>query len=231
MEMKTCTRCGVAFPATEEYFNKHKAGKHGLESRCKKCRREQREQYLQRPEVKKREQERSQRRWENIENKKKQKEYDRQRWQDPEHKEAQRQARQKLLQDDEVKENRQKYRREYVRAKRLNDPSFKIRLYMSSRINMSLKCKVKKSAATMELVGCSKEEFKKHIEKQFDTGMSWNNHGMWHIDHIVPCASFDLTDPEQQRLCFHYTNLQPLWAKDNLSKGGKLPHEWHESSG
>jgi HNH endonuclease. len=53
--------------------------------------------------------------------------------------------------------------------------------------------------------------------------MSWDNYGRdgWHIDHIRPCASFDLTDPEQQRQCFHYTNLQPLWAADNIRKGAK----------
>ena len=63
---------------------------------------------------------------------------------------------------------------------------------------------------------------KKWIESQFVDGMSWDNHGEWHIDHIRPCASFDLTDPEQQKECFNYKNLQPLWAKDNLSKGDRF---------
>jgi hypothetical protein len=48
--------------------------------------------------------------------------------------------------------------------------------------------------------------------------MSWNNHGQWHIDHVRPCSSFNLLNPEEQQQCFHYTNLQPLWAADNLSK-------------
>jgi hypothetical protein len=52
--------------------------------------------------------------------------------------------------------------------------------------------------------------------------MTFDNFGKWHIDHIIPCASFDLTKPEQQRQCFHYTNLQPLWAFENLSKGSKI---------
>jgi hypothetical protein len=51
--------------------------------------------------------------------------------------------------------------------------------------------------------------------------MNWENQGEWHIDHILPCASFDLTKEEEQRKCFHYTNLQPLWAKDNMIKGSK----------
>lgn len=76
---------------------------------------------------------------------------------------------------------------------------------------------------TGELVGCSWIDLKEHIEKQFQPGMCWENHGVrgWHIDHIKPCASFDLTDVEQQKVCFHYTNLQPLWARDNLTKGSR----------
>ena len=69
-----------------------------------------------------------------------------------------------------------------------------------------------------ELTGADIETVKAHLEKQFADGMSWDNRGAWHVDHIRPCASFDLTDPEQQRQCFHYTNLQPLWAEDNLRK-------------
>ena len=62
-----------------------------------------------------------------------------------------------------------------------------------------------------------------HLEALFQPGMTWDNHAIdgWHIDHIRPCTSFDLTDPEQQRQCFHYTNLQPLWAFDNISKSDK----------
>jgi hypothetical protein len=72
-------------------------------------------------------------------------------------------------------------------------------------------------------MGADIETVKKHLESLFKKGMSWENHGNegWHIDHIIPCAAFDLTDPKQQKKCFHYTNLQPLWAKDNLSKGDK----------
>ena len=71
------------------------------------------------------------------------------------------------------------------------------------------------------LLGCSIDYLKKYLENKFKPGMSWNNHGKWHIDHIKPCASFDLSKPEEQRKCFHYTNLQPLWAKDNLIKGSR----------
>ena len=73
----------------------------------------------------------------------------------------------------------------------------------------------------MALLGCSAEQLRTHLEEKFTDGMSWDNYGYrgWHIDHIRPCASFDLTDPQQQLECFHYTNLQPLWAEDNFKKG------------
>ena len=59
--------------------------------------------------------------------------------------------------------------------------------------------------------------------------MTWKNHGIWHVDHIRPCASFDLTKDEEQRECFHYKNLQPLWGPDNLAKGSKDPFIWEQS--
>ena len=79
----------------------------------------------------------------------------------------------------------------------------------------------RKSSKTIILLGCTIAELKTHLELQFQPGMNWDERSAWHIDHIRPCASFDLTDPEQQRLCFHYTNLQPLWAEVNLAKSSK----------
>jgi AraC-like DNA-binding protein len=80
-----------------------------------------------------------------------------------------------------------------------------------------------KSGSTIRDLGCSIVELKRHLEDQFDDNMSWDNYGLdgWHIDHIVPLASFNLTDEDQFKKACHYTNLQPLWAKDNLSKGSK----------
>jgi len=79
-----------------------------------------------------------------------------------------------------------------------------------------------KSAKTSELLGCTVEDLRLFLEAEFVEGMSWENYGEWHVDHIRPCASFNLEDPEEQKRCFHWTNLQPLWAQDNLRKGAKI---------
>jgi len=74
------------------------------------------------------------------------------------------------------------------------------------------------------LIGCTVQELRDHLEFQFRESMSWDNCGRngWEIDHIIPCSSFDLTDPEQQKRCFHFSNLQPLWSEENLRKGNKI---------
>lgn len=76
---------------------------------------------------------------------------------------------------------------------------------------------------TIEFLGCSVDHFRQHLEAQFLPGMSWDNRPDWHIDHIRPLSSFDLSDPEQFKAVSHYTNLQPLWAIDNLRKGASMP--------
>ena len=110
----------------------------------------------------------------------------------------------------------------YEKERYENDLQFRLKKILRSRLRYALRGKTKKESAVL-LAGCTVSELIEHIEKQFTDGMSWSNHSFkgWHVDHIIPCACFDLTDPEQQKICFHYTNLQPLWAKDNLSKGGK----------
>lgn len=103
------------------------------------------------------------------------------------------------------------------------DPQFRVSCVLRNRLKDALGG-TQKASTTLELVGIDWSGLVAHIEKQFLPGMSWDNYGYetWHVDHIRPCASFDLTDPEQQRQCFHYTNLQPLWAADNLSKSARL---------
>lgn len=81
-----------------------------------------------------------------------------------------------------------------------------------------------KHGKTIELLGATAEEVKKHIESLFVEGMSWDNYSWdtWHIDHIIPLAAFDLRSEQQQKFAFHYTNLQPLWFKENIAKGDKF---------
>ena len=81
---------------------------------------------------------------------------------------------------------------------------------------------INKSKNTLMLLGCDMKFLRKYIEGLFKDGMSWENYGEWQIDHIIPCSKFDLTKESEQQKCFHYTNLQPLWKEDNLSKGNKI---------
>lgn len=119
--------------------------------------------------------------------------------------------------------SRSDYILSYINSRRQSDPGFRLRMNLRHRIWTAL-TGGRKAGATADLVGCTMEELRCHLERQFLPGMTWENYGKhgWHIDHIRPCASFDLTDPEQQRQCFHYTNLQPLWALDNIRKGAKV---------
>ena len=111
--------------------------------------------------------------------------------------------------------------RKYKHKKYQSDPSYNLVIRLRSRVYVALKGKCK-SAATQELLGICADECRKYIEAQFTEAMTWQN---IHVDHIVPCASFDFTDPEQQRQCFHYTNLQPLLAKENLSKSATITQQ------
>ena len=110
----------------------------------------------------------------------------------------------------------------YHKKRYHSDPTYKLLSCLRTRIKQVLLYKVK-SAPSLKLLGVNNvEEVWIHLEKSFKPGMTRKNHGKWHIDHIKPCASFDLTKPEEQAKCFHYTNLQPLWASENLAKGSKI---------
>jgi hypothetical protein len=105
--------------------------------------------------------------------------------------------------------------------KRKTDINFKILCNLRSRIWNVLKG-VNKSKTTRKLLGCSIEFLKQYLASKFTQGMSFSNYGKWHVDHIRPCTSFDLSKVSEQSKCFHYTNLQPLWAIDNLKKHNKI---------
>jgi hypothetical protein len=109
------------------------------------------------------------------------------------------------------------YNSQYEKKRRDSDPIFYLRKKMRNRLRDYFRTKTKK---TVEYLGCSFVELKEHLEKQFSDGMTWENRNLWHIDHIIPLCSAKCED-ELYKLC-HYTNLQPLWAKDNLKKGSKI---------
>jgi len=93
------------------------------------------------------------------------------------------------------------------------------RLYKALNTQYALQSKYKKKQSALKLVGCTIKDLKQYLQLKFKKGMTWDNYGEWHIDHIQPCYKFNLTKLKEQKACFHYTNLQPLWAEDNLNKG------------
>lgn len=114
-----------------------------------------------------------------------------------------------------------------AKRSRYTDIQLRWRSLLTGRVYMALrKHGARKVFSTEELIGCSREELRLWIESQFQPGMNWQNHGRagkgkWHIDHIRPCVSFDLTNPDQQRECFHWSNLRPLWSIQNCRKNDR----------
>jgi hypothetical protein len=106
--------------------------------------------------------------------------------------------------------------RDYYKRRVKEDPIFKLTKNLRARLKTAMKRGYLTGSAIKDL-GCSVEFFKQYLESLFQSGMTWGNHGEWHIDHIIPLASANTLE-EASRLC-HYTNLQPLWAKDNMRKG------------
>ena len=187
--MKKCTKCGIEKELKD--FYKEKKGKYGVRSKCIDCYKKYFDENKDRITKYKKDY------------------YEKNKEKIAEHrKEYYKENKEKVL----------KYKIKYQRERRQNDPIYRMidnyrkRTWEAYRNN-------RKSKSTLELLGCTGIELANHLEKQFQEGMTHDNYGEWHIDHIRPCASFDLSDPKEAEKCFHYTNLQPLWAADNLSKG------------
>lgn len=122
------------------------------------------------------------------------------------------------------KERRREYHRTRAKRLRRDNPYFKLCCTLRTRLHRAVRDQgATKGAKTFELLGCRGPELVSYLEKRFRPGMTWQNHGtVWEIDHIIPCAAFDLTLPDQQKACFRYTNLQPLFSEENRSKGARL---------
>lgn len=120
-------------------------------------------------------------------------------------------------------ENNKKKHLKYFLERRNNDTLFKVTDNVRRRMNHFFKSNyIQKNNKTFNIIGCSPQSLREHLESQFVKGMNWDNYGKdgWHIDHIIPLSSANNED-EIYELC-NYSNLQPLWAKENLSKGSKI---------
>jgi len=222
--MKICNRCDIEKEEIE--FGRRKLNKDGLQNTCKTCTKILRVGYNKTYSEKNKEKikERSSRyllehREERLETTRK-------------YNDSHKEEKQQYQIDNKViiakkkkiySSTHKKERNEYHKKRFESDPSYKMSCSLRSRVRKVFYGK-RKPAKTQELIGCTWEEFKIYMEKQFKPGMSWKNHGLhgWHVDHIIPIASFDLSDPEQARAAFHFTNCQPLWAEENMKKSDRL---------
>lgn len=112
----------------------------------------------------------------------------------------------------------------YMRKRRRNDINFRMAGRLRTSLCLALQGKTKSQSA-LKLLGCSLESFKLYLESKWETGMSWENYSRdgWNVDHIMPVSIFDLSNREHQRRCFHYSNMQPMWAEENRAKSNKPP--------
>lgn len=217
METKVCTKCGVEKPI--EQFSWKVKMRGVRQNHCKLCAREYSRQYrLENPDKRKEQM----RRW-RKKNKEKKRE-DNRRWaaENPD-KVSTNKRRWYLKHKDELREKRRLRRQRYLK----NNKEFAIhyRLNQRMRRNINRSLKGRKNGYSWEyLVGYTLDQLISHLEVQFKPGMTWDNYGEWHIDHIRPIASFNFTKPDDPefRECWALENLQPLWAEENLRKGAKV---------
>ncbi len=211
MKTRKCPECNEVKPATEYY--KSAKTKDGLQCYCKVCTKEKFK------ESKKKSDKKYNKKWLSIpENKKKKGEYIKQ-WQSDNF-EKQLGYAKKCRQTEKYKIKARKWRKKQYDEKygMDKDPIFTLKLLLRNRLKNALKNGFKKGK-TLEMLGCSIEEFKLYLENQFDDKMNWENHGSyWELDHIRPCDSFDLSSLEEQKKCFIFTNIQPLEKIENRIK-------------
>ena len=247
MKTKICSKCGIEKSIKEFYKNKTHKG--GFSSWCKDCRKNYRDSHkkeIAEQRITYKEQAKEYRKIYYRLHKKEAKEY----YQLHKEEELARGKKYRYFHKEEMREHKKEYyifhkeeikrqHKEYhqshkketakrVKQRRQTDINFKILGNLRSRVFHALKGNIK-SKPTNLLIGCSVDFLKQYLASQFLPGMTWKNHGNgwlgkkeWHIDHIKPCVLFDLSKPSEQYKCFNYTNLQPLWAIDNLIKSDKF---------
>jgi len=219
--VKKCTTCCQVYPATVDYFYYEKRGKYGLRSKCKACFYEQSKVYKATP--KSRAQQREASRLYYSQNRSlyaaKWKKYYQ------EHKEH-------LKAKDREYRKRNRERARVLDRKRREDPTYRMASNMSRAIRQSLKQRGRVKPTRWEhLVGYTREDLKRHLAKRFQPGMSWDNYGEWHIDHIIPVSVFNYSKETHQdfQRCWALDNLQPLWAHDNMTKHAVLSKPFQPS--
>lgn len=204
IDKKICSKCGVNSFLCE--FVKNKTSKGGYSSICKVCRKEQQQKWVnQNPDYQK-EYHQNNKESHRVRSKK---HYDK--------------NRDIILSKRVWGDDNNDYQRRYRSERNTTDPIYKLINTMRSRLRKYIKLtKITKINTTSKYIGCSPSQLREHIENQFTDGMSWDNHGLfgWHVDHIIPLSSIK-NEEDIIKLC-HYTNLQPLWAEDNLSKSNKI---------
>lgn len=202
--VKTCTRCRL--PKSTAQFNKDCTRRSGRRPNCKSCVHANYE--VVRASVLKR------KKADRISDPEKYRERDRNRNSSPSGR------RYWISYRIKNRARRRDYNNEWRKNRYGTRPDYRLLCVLRSRLTSALKgSSGVKTLLALELLGCSLPEFRAHLETLFEPGMAWSNHGLvWHIDHIKPCAKFDLTKPAQQRICFNWKNLQPLFALDNLRK-------------
>lgn len=216
---KICKKCGIVKKLDE--FRKQKNGKFGRRSCCKECEKIYR-----------------------IQNKEKRRSYNKK--YNTDHKEYFKAYRAKYKKKTNANNiNNKEYMRTYYienkekininrriscKERYLSNPTFRLNNTISSGICRSLKNN-KNGRTWPELVGYTLRKLKKHLEKQFKNGMTWSNYGKWHVDHKIPISVFNFTHPEHIdfKRCWALKNLQPMWAKDNISKSNKLDKHFQPS--
>lgn len=233
MESKKCSKCGVIKDVC--YFSKNNKTKDKLHCSCKECDREKylknREYNLEKMrEYKKNNPEKIKEYY--LENIEKYREY----------RESKKETTKLYMKDYYV--NNLERRKEYLeknkkivnikrniseKKRRDNNSLYKLKVYVRNRIWFYLKKNnVTQKNTSFELVGCSPQELKIHLEEKFTQGMSWDNQGKWHVDHIIPLSSAK-NEEELYKLC-HFTNLQPMWAIENIKKGSKIIQENYDKN-
>ena len=230
MVKKVCNKCLTNKELCE--FSKSSRYKDGLDKICKVCQRERSRIYLLKngKEVNERKKKwradnkehfaKSKKKWRDKNKEKLKKIRDTKKEQRKEYDRLYRIKNKEIIRERKknYRENNREKINEYYRVRKSEDVLFKLNHTMRNRIRVFLKVKKwDKKKSTYNMIGCSPDFLKEYLEKQFKDGMSWENRGKWHIDHIIPLCTAK-SEEELYKLC-HYTNLQPLWGEENLKKG------------